>query len=205
MVNPTPQPLPYLHPQPQPQPQPLILTVTTDPRYLPEALAHSASLALLSAFPKSKPHFDAAFRRKLFTTFVHWTSGFAGQRALDGGAAKAARGERQDSPRGGGHGGHSSHSERDSPRGGNVLTVSERERSGESLGLSRERSVGGGHSERDSSRGGGHGSHSGHGGHGSHGGSFTFIVFEEKGQGQGQGQEEVLRVGGASGVGQCFE
>ena len=46
-----------------------------DPRYLPEALAHSASLALLSAFPKSKPQFDAAFRRKLFTTFVHWTSG----------------------------------------------------------------------------------------------------------------------------------
>jgi hypothetical protein len=38
-------------------------------------LAHSASLALLSAFPKSKPQFDAAFRRKLFTTFVHWTSG----------------------------------------------------------------------------------------------------------------------------------
>ena len=146
--------------------------MTTNPRYLPEALAHSASLALLSAFPKSKPHFDAAFRRKLFTTFVHWTSGFAGQRALDGGAAKAARVERQDSPRGGGHSSHGGHGERDSPRGGSVLTASvgsERERqekpSRESLGLSRERGVGAGHSERDSPRGGGHG---GHGGHGSH-------------------------------------
>ena len=62
--------------------------------YLPEALAHSACLALLSAFPKSKGQFDAGLRRTLFRTFVHWTSGFAGQRSLDGDAAVAARAER---------------------------------------------------------------------------------------------------------------
>ena len=62
--------------------------------YLPEALAHSACLALLAAFPKSKGTLDASFRRKLFCTFVKWSSGFAGQRSLDGDAAVAARAER---------------------------------------------------------------------------------------------------------------
>ena len=50
--------------------------------YLPEALAHAASGALLAAYPKSASHFDARCRQQLFEQIVAWTSGFAGRRTL---------------------------------------------------------------------------------------------------------------------------
>ena len=61
--------------------------------YLPEALAHAASGALLAAYPKSASHFDARCRQQLFEQIVAWTSGFAGRRTLGepaGGAGAAS-------------------------------------------------------------------------------------------------------------------
>ena len=69
--------------------------------YLPEALAHAASGALLAAYPKSASHFDARCRQQLFEQIVADPDSPAAARSASRRAAPARRQRRRGTARAG--------------------------------------------------------------------------------------------------------
>lgn len=75
--------------------------------YLPEALVHTTSQVLQSAFPRSRHAIDAKFRSVIFSEFISITSGFTGQRQrtlevdrMSGGTQLAPQRKRMSAPGG---------------------------------------------------------------------------------------------------------